>query len=169
MVVNAVMTKETFSLFLTMFSRRCAPLLCGIWYIYPGLRRKLIVRWLYFTPPPHLVGCDAAVNVIRLPNIPEDLNYPLRKHHRDASEYVFTDHFLTIVNTCRKHVKCCICKKKLFHKDRLEAHYRQYHPISMNEGLLPDGILPPAGWDRPEPSWFDFSRCTWMAIDELVN
>ena len=37
----------------------------------------------------------------------------------------------------------------------------------MNEGLLPDGILPPAGWDRPEPSWFDFSRCTSMAIDEL--
>jgi len=37
----------------------------------------------------------------------------------------------------------------------------------MNEGLLPDGILSPAGWDRPEPSWFYFSRCTWMAIDEL--
>jgi len=37
----------------------------------------------------------------------------------------------------------------------------------MNEGLLPDGIVPPVGWDRPEPSWFDFSRCTSMAIDEL--
>jgi len=37
----------------------------------------------------------------------------------------------------------------------------------MNDGLLPDGILPPAGWDRPEPSWFDFSQCTSMAIDEL--
>jgi len=37
----------------------------------------------------------------------------------------------------------------------------------MNEGLVTDGILPPAGWDRPEPSWFSFSQCTWMAIDEL--
>jgi len=36
-VVNAVMTKETFSSLLTMFNRRCAPLLCGIWYIYLGL------------------------------------------------------------------------------------------------------------------------------------
>jgi len=37
----------------------------------------------------------------------------------------------------------------------------------MNKGLLPNGILPPAGWDHPEPSWFDYSRCTWMAIDKL--
>jgi hypothetical protein len=37
----------------------------------------------------------------------------------------------------------------------------------MNQGLLLDGILPPTGWDRSEPSWFDFSRCTWIAIDEL--
>jgi len=37
----------------------------------------------------------------------------------------------------------------------------------MNEGLLPNGILPPAGWDHPEPSWFDYSRSTWMAIDKL--
>jgi len=37
----------------------------------------------------------------------------------------------------------------------------------MNEGLLPNGILPPAGWDHPEPSWFDYSRCTWMAINKL--
>jgi hypothetical protein len=36
----------------------------------------------------------------------------------------------------------------------------------MHEGLLPDGIIPHEGWDRPEPSWFDFSRCTLMAIDE---
>jgi len=37
----------------------------------------------------------------------------------------------------------------------------------MNEGLLPNGILPPASWDHPEPSWLDYIRCTWMAIDEL--
>ena len=44
MVVNAVMTKETFSSLLTTFSRQCAWLLCGIWYVYPDLWRKLIVR-----------------------------------------------------------------------------------------------------------------------------
>jgi len=37
----------------------------------------------------------------------------------------------------------------------------------MNEGLLPNGILSPAGWDHSEPSWFDYSRCTWMAINKL--
>jgi len=72
-----------------------------------------------------------------------------------------------MVNTRQKHVKCFICKRKLFNENRLEADYHQYQPISMNEVLLPDGILPPAGWDRPELSWFDFGRCTWMAIDEL--
>jgi len=72
-----------------------------------------------------------------------------------------------MVNTCRKHVKCFICKRKLFHQNWLEAYNQQCHPISMNEGILPDGILPPAGWDRPEPSWFNFSRYTWIVIDEL--
>jgi len=69
-------------------------------------------------------------------------------------------------NTRQKHVKWFICKRKLFDENWLEAHYPQYHPISMNEGLLPDGMLPSAGWDRPEPSWFDFGQCTWIAIDE---
>jgi len=68
-------------------------------------------------------------------------------HHRNSSEYVFSEHFSTMVNTRQKHVKCFICKRKLFDENRLEAHYQQYHPISMNEGLLPDEILPPAGWD----------------------
>jgi len=37
----------------------------------------------------------------------------------------------------------------------------------MYDELLRNGILPPADLDRPEPSWFDFSQCTLMAIDEL--
>jgi len=37
----------------------------------------------------------------------------------------------------------------------------------MNERLLPNRILPSAGWDHPDQSWFDYSRCTWMAIDKL--
>jgi len=125
------------------------------------------------TSPPHLVGCDAAVNVLGYPklahfqtNIVEALYHPL-KHQRDSSEYVFSDRFSNMVNTCRKHVKCFICKRKLCDKNWLVAHYQQYDSILMNEGLLPDGILPPAGWDWPEPSWFNFSQCTWMAIDEL--
>jgi len=65
-----------------------------------------------------------------------------------------------MVNTRQKHVECFICEKKLCNENRLEAHYEQYHPILMNEELLPNGILPPAGWDHPEPSWFDYSRCT---------
>ena len=60
-VVNTVMTKETFSPRLTTFTRRCAWSWCGIWYIHPGLWRKLIRTWLYFTPPPHLAGCNVVV------------------------------------------------------------------------------------------------------------
>jgi hypothetical protein len=37
----------------------------------------------------------------------------------------------------------------------------------MNDRRLPDGIVSPAGWNRPEPSWFDSSRCTCIAIDKL--
>jgi len=72
-----------------------------------------------------------------------------------------------MVDTRRKHVKCFTCKRKLFNEKWIEAHCQQYHQISMNEGQLPEWVLPPGGWDRPEPSWFNFSRCTWMAIDEL--
>jgi len=168
MVVNEVMTKETISSLVTMFSRQCAPSLCGIWYIYPGLWGNRTVRWLCSTPPPPLAGCDVAVNVIYLSNIPEPLNYPL-KHYWNASEYVFTNDSLNMVNTCRKHVKCIACKKFSFHKNRLEAYYQHYHPIPMNEGLLADGIVPPAEGDWPKPSWFDLSWCTWMVINELVN
>jgi len=50
----------------------------------------------------------------------------------------------------------------------LDAHCQQYHLISMNEVLLPNRVLPPAGWDHPEPSSFDYSRCIWMAIDKLA-
>jgi len=72
-----------------------------------------------------------------------------------------------MVNSRRKHVKCFICKRKLYNDNRLEADYQQYHPISMNEGLLANGILPSAGFPYPEPSSFDYSRFTWMAIDKL--
>jgi hypothetical protein len=72
-----------------------------------------------------------------------------------------------MVNTHRKPAKCFICKKILCNENRLEVHYQQYHAIPMNEGLLPNGILPPAGWDHPQPSWFDYSWCTSMAIDKL--
>jgi hypothetical protein len=78
-----------------------------------------------------------------------------------------TELFSNMVNTHRKPVKYFICKEQLRNENRLEAHYEQYHPISMNEGLLPNGILPPAGWNHPEPLWFDISSCTWMAIDKL--
>ena len=34
---------------------------------FPSLGRKLIVRWLCFTPPLHFVGCDMALKVICSP------------------------------------------------------------------------------------------------------
>jgi len=72
-----------------------------------------------------------------------------------------------MVNTCREQDKCFICKQHVFDKNRPENHYQQYHPISMNEGRLPNRILPCASWDHPEPSLFQYSRCIWMAIDKL--
>ena len=74
-----------------------------------------------------------------------------------------------MVNTRPEHVKCCICKKKLLDNNQLEAPYQQYYTLLRNEGLSPDEIIAPAGWDPPEPSCFDFSRCTRMASDERLN
>jgi len=37
----------------------------------------------------------------------------------------------------------------------------------MNAELFPIGILPPAGFPHPEPFWFEYSKCTLMAIDKL--
>jgi hypothetical protein len=73
-----------------------------------------------------------------------------------------------MVNPHQKHVKCFICTKKLFNENRLEVHNEQHHPISITEGLLPDGILPPLHFAHPEQSWLDYSRCTWLAIDKLL-
>jgi hypothetical protein len=39
----------------------------------------------------------------------------------------------------------------------------------MNAGLLPERIVPPAGEDRPEPSWSDFSWYICIAFDELSS
>jgi len=78
-----------------------------------------------------------------------------------------TEHFSNMLNTHRKYVKCFISKKRLCNENRLEAHYQQYRPMSINEGLLPNGILPPASRVHPESSWIDYSRCTWMAIDKM--
>jgi len=72
-----------------------------------------------------------------------------------------------MVNTRRKHVKLFIYKIKLCNENQLEAHNQQYRPISMSVGQLPNWILLPAGWDHPEPSQFNYSRCTSMAIDKL--
>ena len=78
-----------------------------------------------------------------------------------------TEHFSNMINNRRKHVQYFICRKKLCKENRLEAHYQQYHPIAMNEGLLPNEILPPAGFPHLEQSWFEYRRCAWMAIDKV--
>lgn len=61
-----------------------------------------------------------------------------------------------------------MCKMTLLDENRLEDHYHHYHPISINEERLLDRILHPACWDCLEPSWFDYSRCTLMAITKLT-
>jgi len=38
----------------------------------------------------------------------------------------------------------------------------------MNEGLVPNGILPPAGFPHSVPSLFDYVRSTWIAINKLA-
>jgi hypothetical protein len=85
------------------------------------------------------------------PNIAENLYHPL-KHHRDKSEYVLRDYFSNLFSTRRNHVKCLMCKRELFRKNQLEVYSQQYHSILMNDGQLPNGILPPAGWDQAETS-----------------
>jgi len=77
------------------------------------------------------------------------------------------EHFWNMVNTHRKHVRCVICIKILFSKKWLEAHNQHDRAISMNEGLLPNGYLPPAGFPHPEASWLNYSRCTSIAIEKL--
>jgi len=79
------------------------------------------------TSPSYLAGRNAAVNVIRQPelvqfqtNIAEALYHPL-KRHRDSSEYVFSDHFSNMVNTHRKHVKCFICKQEIIWQELTSA------------------------------------------------
>jgi len=78
-----------------------------------------------------------------------------------------TEQSLYMVNSREIHGKYLIWTNKLFNKNRLEPHYQQYHQISKDEGLLPNGILSPASWVHPEASWFNCSRCTWMAITML--
>jgi len=74
-------------------------------------------------------------------------------------------------NTHWNHVQYFICKKKLFDDNRLETHYQQYQPVSINQGFLPDCIVHPEGCNRPEPSWLDFSRCTheWPSMRQSTN
>jgi len=49
----------------------------------------------------------------------------------------------------------------------MEPHYQWYHPLLMDEGLLPNGILPPTDFPHPEPSWFAYSKCSRMAIEKM--
>jgi len=74
-----------------------------------------------------------------------------------------------MVNTCWTDGMYFIYSWKLFNLNLLKAHYQQSHPISMKEGLLPDGTRFPEGWNRLKQLWFDCSLFTYMAIDEVVN
>jgi len=49
----------------------------------------------------------------------------------------------------------------------LEAS-RDKNTICWCEWLLPNGILPYAGCDHPEPSLFHWRRSLWLAIDKLT-
>jgi len=114
----------------------------------------LIIWTPDITPSFHLAGCNVAVNVtFKLDlarfqtKIPEVI-YDILKHCGNQSECMFTNHFSNMVNACRKHVGWYIFKTKSLDEYQLEAHYQYYHPILMDSRLLPDGLLPPAGWDQ---------------------
>jgi hypothetical protein len=49
-----------------------------------------------------------------------------------------------MISTRWKHVKWFVCNMKLSNENRLEADFQQYHPIWINEGVLPNGVLPSA-------------------------
>jgi hypothetical protein len=127
------------------------------------------------TSPPYLAGWDVAETVLHHPelarlqvNIAEGLYYTL-KHCWDWSEYMFCNRFSNMVSKHRNHVKCLMSKRILFDENRWKPHYPKYHPISKKEWLLSDGISRRVGWDRHEPIWFEFSLCSWKAIDELCE
>ena len=88
---------------------------------------------------------------------------------RDYREYWYTNYILNNINSHGKQVKCFIYKISCFNKNWLDTHYIQCNPISLDETPLAEWILWPAAWNQPELSWFNFSSCTSMAINELLN
>ena len=115
--------------------------------------------------------CDTLtwVRVSSLSNIHPWCSNPATNHTLQSIIEICqnTEHFSNMVNIRRKNVECVICKKKLCNKNQLDTQDQHYHPLLMNEWPLPYQILPPAGFPHAEPSWFDYSRCTWMALDKL--
>jgi len=60
------------------------------------------------------------------------------------------EHFSNILTIHPIHIEWLSYEINLFHEHRLDAHFEQYHPISMNEALLPNGILLPSSENHPE-------------------
>ena len=82
---------------------------------------------------------------------------------------MFNDHVLNLVNTNFKHVQGIIWTEILLDEISLKVDYRPNEPLSVHDELLRDGISPPAGWDQPGPSWYNFCQFICMAINELLN
>jgi len=153
MMVNPVMTRETFSSLLMIFSRRCSSLLHGIWYIYFALWRELGIMWQYFSPPTHLAGCDAALNGICQTELLLTSNqYPwcFTLPTEASSGWIWIHVCWPDLEYCQHSPEICsvlYVEEETSDKNRLNDANQQYHPILHNERLLPDGILLPAGWD----------------------
>jgi len=126
---------------------------------FPYLSWCEVQLWMWYT---NLYSADLQTK------IPEALNHPLNNYH-NSSQCVLPDHLRNVLNTSWKHIKSPIGKYWLVDQNCFEVQYQQYCPITMNKGVLDDGISPPACWNQPKPPSFDFWSCTWMAIDKLVN
>jgi len=129
------------------FQQQCAWVLCRIWYIYSVFKRKLIIWWLWFTCPMCLVWCDTAVKQIHYPQLLciQQVSQQLQSSNTIITRRriieihldMYIDHVSNMVNTHWIYNKSWIYRKKLFNKNRLQPHVQQFHPVLIDERLLP--------------------------------
>jgi hypothetical protein len=169
-----VMTKATFSTPLIFLKRRYAKSLYGVWYKYPPIGKHLYKVTIYNSIPRWVrLWCSWAYDTLTWVTLGSK-QYPRGSKSPPKALSIFIPigvhlPFLQYGQQILTAYFGQYLQHQVFNKAWLQAHYQQYHQILLDKELLPDWILPPAWWDRPEPYWDDFSQCSWMAIDEIVN
>ena len=126
-------------------------LLRYIWWVWCGCNSDTVI-WVRSISNKFLWGSNQATH-----HTPESLI--VIRHNTEGIPHM--------VHTHRIPDLCFICKRKLCNTIWLEAHKQQYDLMSISEGLLPNGVPPPAGCHHPEPSWFDYSRFLLATVPVL--